>query len=111
MAGRGRPFKELDEEQIEALAGIGCTDEEIAVALKCSSDTLVRRYKEHLIKGREKCKTSVRRMQWKTAESGNCTMQIWLGKQLLGQRDHNDITSGGKPVALAPIVLDGEREL
>jgi hypothetical protein len=27
-------------------------------------------------------------MQFKSAEGGNVTMQIWLGKQLLGQKDH-----------------------
>jgi hypothetical protein len=26
-------------------------------------------------------------MQWKSAEKGNVTMQIWLGKQYLQQRD------------------------
>ena len=39
-------------------------------------------------KGREHAKISLRRMQFKSAEGGNVTMQIWLGKQLLGQRDH-----------------------
>jgi len=107
----GRPLKQLDEEQIEALAGIGCTDEEIAVALKCSSDTLTRRFAEHLRKGRELCKTSLRRMQWKSAESGNVTMQIWLGKQLLGQKDRNDVTSDDKAIVLGPLVLDGDKEL
>ena len=26
-------------------------------------------------------------MQWKSAENGNVTMQIWLGKQVLGQSE------------------------
>lgn len=107
----GRPRKELDPKQVEKMASIGCTDKEIAVALNCSSDTLTRNFADHLEKGRENCKSSLRRMQWKSAQAGNVTMQIWLGKQLLGQKDHADITSGGKPVSLAPIRLDGEREL
>lgn len=37
-------------------------------------------------------KASLRRMQFKTAESGNATMQIWLGKQYLGQKDKQDVT-------------------
>ena len=32
-------------------------------------------------------KVSLRRAQIKLAESGNATMLIWLGKQLLNQRD------------------------
>ena len=27
-------------------------------------------------------------------------MQIWLGKQLLGQKDHSDITSGGEKLRI-----------
>ena len=30
---------------------------------------------------------SLRRQQFKSAEAGNVTMQIWLGKQYLGQTD------------------------
>lgn len=40
-----------------------------------------------LKKGRADGRSSLRRMQFQTAEKGNPTMQIWLGKQLLGQRD------------------------
>ena len=32
-------------------------------------------------------KMSLRRQQFKSAENGNVTMQIWLGKQWLGQTD------------------------
>ena len=32
-------------------------------------------------------KMSLRREQWRSAEKGNVTMQIWLGKQWLGQTD------------------------
>jgi len=30
-------------------------------------------------------------MQWKSAEKGNVTMQIWLGKQILGQADKSEV--------------------
>ena len=36
-----------------------------------------------------KCE-SLRRAQLKVAEGGNATMLIWMGKQLLGQKDHAD---------------------
>lgn len=39
-------------------------------------------------------KASLRRMQFKSAEDGNVTMQIWLGKQMLGQRDKSEIDHG-----------------
>ena len=32
-------------------------------------------------------KYKLRQMQWKSAERGNVPMQIWLGKQILGQSE------------------------
>jgi hypothetical protein len=84
----GRPRKQVDERQIESLVGIGCTVAEIAASCGVSKDTLERNYAALIEKGREHAKCSLRRMQFKSAESGNVTMQIWLGKQLLGQKDH-----------------------
>src|SRR5688500_14810065 len=82
-----RPRKEVDPAVVERTAAIGCTVAEIAVVLGVSKDTLERRFAAAIEKGRERGKRSLRRMQWKTAKSGNPTMQIWLGKQLLGQAD------------------------
>jgi hypothetical protein len=88
----GRPVKDIDWNVVEKLASIQCTDEEIAAVLGVHSDTIKRRkkvpeYAEILANGRAKGRASLRRLQWKSAEVGNVTMQIWLGKQLLGQRD------------------------
>jgi hypothetical protein len=84
-----RPRKSIDYGLVESMAQIHCTQEEIAEVLGISVRTLQRRAKFCRIykKGREKGKASVRRMQFKSAEKGNVTMQIWLGKQILGQRD------------------------
>ena len=89
MAGKvGRPKIELDYELIEKLAGIMCTQEEIASFIGCSVDTLQRDetfcgiYKKGLDAG----KMSLRRKQWRLADT-NATMALWLGKQYLGQRD------------------------
>ncbi len=89
----GRPRKELDPQLVEDLARIQCTDAEIAAALHVSPALIVARKQSDLEflnayeKGREEGKTSLRRLQWKNAKAGNTTMQIWLGKQYLGQRD------------------------
>jgi hypothetical protein len=82
-----RPRKKIDREQVETLAAIGCTLPEIAVVMKCSKPTLERRFMATIEKGRERLKTSLRRMQYQSAQQGNVTMQIWLGKQYLNQRD------------------------
>lgn len=44
---------------------------------------------------------TLRRLQWKAAEGGNATMLIWLGKQLLGQKDssHVDLSNSDRSLA------------
>ncbi len=88
-----RPQKEINAEQVQKLAAIGCTDKEIADIVGCSHDTLTRRFKEDLAFGRANGRTSLRRKQWEVALSGNVTMLIWLGKQQLGQSDKQEIKS------------------
>lgn len=83
----GRPLLDLDEELIEKLASIHCTMEEIASVCKCSVDTLENRFSETIKEARAKGKSSLRRYQWEGAQKGNPAMLIWLGKQLLGQKD------------------------
>lgn len=85
-----RPQKNISAKQVEQLAGIGCTNEEIATLVECSVDTLVRRFAEVLKKGRETMKSSLRRFQYNSAKKGSVPMQIWLGKQYLNQRDKHD---------------------
>jgi hypothetical protein len=82
-----RPQKLIDVKQVEELAAIDCTYEEMAAVLDCSTKTLKRRFGPLIEKGRESGKTSLRRAQFKAAIGGNVTMLIWLGKQRLGQAD------------------------
>lgn len=108
----GRPPIAISPEQetmITELAGFHCTNEEIASQLGISAEVLTRRFQEAIQKGRLKFCTSLRRLQYRTAigyweekvfNKGKdnekverryiapCyTMQIWLGKQYMGQRD------------------------
>lgn len=77
----------LDERQIKELAEIQCTMGEIASVMGCSVDTLERRYADVIKEGRDKGKSSLRRMQYKKALEGNPTMLIWLGKHYLDQKE------------------------
>lgn len=100
----GRKPIDINPEQVTRLAAIGCTNEEIASVVGCSHDTLVRRFKEVLAEGRLQGKASLRRKQFELALAGNTTMLIWLGKQVLGQSDKQEITQTG------PIILDLSRK-
>jgi len=94
----GRPKKELDTDMIEKLASIFCTNEEISTIVGCHPDTLADNFSEYLKKGRDKGKMSLRRMQWEKAQSGNTTMLIWLGKQMLGQKDKIETSENNEPL-------------
>lgn len=98
----GRPRKELSDEDFEKIVGmirIQCTQDEICNIFGMTAETLNTRlqergeesfstlYKKHSDGG----KASLRRMQWKAAEEGNPTMLVWLGKQMLGQRDKQEL--------------------
>jgi hypothetical protein len=56
-----------------------------------SVDTLRDNFSDIIQRGQEEGKASLRRMQYQAAVKGNVVMMIWLGKQLLGQRDRADI--------------------
>ena len=106
----GRPQKEIDPEQFEALCEIQCTLPEIASVLRCSEKTIERwtqrTYKMSFVDAYKKFsangKTSLRRYQFELAKK-NASMAIFLGKQYLGQRD--------QPEADEPEALERAREL
>lgn len=86
----GRPPLNLDTEQVEELAKLGCTYDEIAAVLKCSADTLSRRYSDVIENGRQRGNESLRRKQFELAMKGDRVMLIWLGKQRLGQSEKSE---------------------
>lgn len=86
----GEPRIEIDPEQVEKLASLHCTVQEIADFFECSRDTIERRFRVQIQKGRASGKITLRRKQWQAAEKGNVSMLIWLGKNILGQKDKSD---------------------
>lgn len=164
----GRPKKEIDLKQVEALAMIQCTDEEMAAILDIDIRTITRKktqkysgFVQAYKRGKEKGKTSLRRIQWKAAQGityyaylcdkkqayslenicdiqrekkgstcGACTgarfttltefkggatgMQIWLGKQWLGQKDkaeHEVTGKGGGPIEIKDLREASKKDL
>lgn len=90
-----RPIKKIDKHQFEALCQIQCTQEEICAVLDVDHKTLdkwckstYKQYFSQVFKAKRQLgHASLRKSQWDSAKSGNVTMQIWLGKQFLGQKD------------------------
>lgn len=81
-----RPRKLVDLEELEKLASIGCTMKELAFFFEVSVDTLERNYAEVIQSGKEKGKTSVRRMMWKHGELGNSVALKYLVHNVLKER-------------------------
>lgn len=102
-----RPPTSIDYDLVTKLAMIDAWDAEIAVVIGFSAEGFCKRKQrdpkliEALEKGRANSKVSLRRAQWQAALGGNPTMLIWLGKQILGQRDRYGIEhtgGGGGPI-------------
>ena len=87
MGRKPLEFTAEQEEQIRKLAEISATMEEIAYVMGCSRSAL--RNFTHLVdEGKARGKVKLRRAQMELALSGNPTLLIWLGKQMLGQSDN-----------------------
>jgi hypothetical protein len=101
--GPSKPMTDKEFEQLVNMIRVLCTAEEICGILGISEDTLGRRIEERQIEGARNFaelykkhsgegKASLRRAQWKAAQDGNPTMLVWLGKQMLGQRDKHELS-------------------
>lgn len=111
MGKRGPKPTKPDWSQVEKLAALHCTGEEIAEFLGISYDTLERACKremqmklaDYLAQKKSIGRTSLRRAQYtKAVNEGNTTMLIWLGKQWLGQTDKIEHSGDDeKPIKLA----------
>jgi hypothetical protein len=107
---QGRPPLPVNAPLISGLAAIGATHNEIADFLHVSKRTLEywladektlhavtnkkTKVTEQLTlraimdRGYARMRISIRREQLKLLMAGNATMAVWLGKQVLGQKDH-----------------------
>jgi hypothetical protein len=97
MAKRGRPEIKVDLTQVIKCAAVGCTDEEIADITGIGVSTFrTRKHRQEFLaalkKARSDLRMSLRRSQVVAALAGNVTAQIWLGKNLLGQKDRKEVS-------------------
>lgn len=94
----GRPTKEIDAKTFEKLCFLQCTLEEICGFLEVSDKTLYswckrtygRQYSEVYAEKRQNGKISLRRAQFELAKR-SASMAIFLGKNILGQRDSYEV--------------------
>lgn len=113
-----RPHKlQPDDKTLKTLEGLGriqSTTKETAAVLDVSEQTFLTFLERHthardiFERAKENGKASLRRAQMKSALDGNVQAQIWLGKQLLGQREKQELEHTGKdgaPLATETTVI------
>jgi hypothetical protein len=111
----GAPRKVLDLEVARRAATLGCSPDEIAMLLGVARRTFHNHLKqdaalqEAVEERRAQGRTTLRRLQWQQANDGNTTMLIWLGKQLLGQRDRHEVSDDPERPALTFLHLTAMR--
>lgn len=90
--GRGKTKRIVFDQDVYKLATMGCTDREISNWFDMSESTLRYNFSSILEKARVDLKQSLRQAQLKLALSGNATMLIWLGKNILQQQENPNST-------------------
>ena len=93
----GRNNIVVPPEEVEDLASLGCTDRDIANWFGVDENTLRYNLSDHLLKGRENLKISLRRAMLKNAcVNLNAAVQIFLAKNMLGMSDNGMVTDNSK---------------
>ena len=99
-----RPKKyNIEGKQVQKLASLGCSNVEIADFFGCDESLIRKSYSEFITKGKTQVKIKLRQAQLNRAfgneddkgnslNDGNVSMLIWLGKQILGQKDAPEYT-------------------
>lgn len=114
----GRPkivWGDKEWKQVDTMCGYQGTGEEIAAVMDVDYDTLNRLCKDtwgvpfseyYKIKS-DRGKMSLRKLQFASAEHGNVMMQIWLGKQVLNQKEKAEAETIGR-IEVVGDVPDGD---
>lgn len=95
-------FGRLGATQIEMANWFMVARSTIQLAMADSEGVFSQTYAKGLSEGA----ASLRRLQWEQARKGNYKMQIWLGKQLLQQKDRMQVGSDNDAPLLVKIIDD-----
>ena len=114
-----RPKAIIDWKRVDYLLQAQCDGVGIAGILGVSPDTLYRAcqeenkigFAEYSQQKKSEGRELLRAKQFEKAiNEGDKTMLVWLGKQYLGQKDRNDITTGDKQLGGINIVAPTEAD-
>jgi hypothetical protein len=100
----GRKKKDIDWSNVDKMLRAGCTGTEVAASLGIHANTLYLAcqtenkcdFSEYSAEKKAIGYKMLKLARLETALNGNTTMQIWLSKQWLGERDKTDMDISGK---------------
>ena len=98
LVGRGDNQTVVPPEEVEKLAKLGCSLEEMSDWFGVPVNTIKYNFSSQIAKGRAETKQALRRAQIKLALQGNATMLIWLGKNMLGQSETGNSVGENEPL-------------
>lgn len=98
LIGRGENQTVVPPEDVLKLAKLGCSIEEISDWFGVPANTIKYNFSDIIAKGRAETKQALRRAQLSLALSGNATMLIWLGKNILGQQENPINSEANQPL-------------
>ncbi len=84
----GRNKTVIPEDQVAQLSEYHCTNKEMADFFDVPLQTFMDNFRDIITKHRIITKQRLRKKQLEVALSGDKTMLIWLGKQMLGQSEN-----------------------
>lgn len=87
IIGRGENKRVISPQDVESLAKSWASYKELSEYFGVKENTFRDHFRESVEKGRTLTKIALRRKQIEVALSGNTSMLIWLGKNLLEQSD------------------------
>jgi len=96
--GRGDNKKVIDPKEVEKLAALGMKITEMSEWFGVDDSTLNYNFKHEIQKGKHNLNCSLRQAQIRLALSGNATMLIWLGRNILGQTDSDNHGEANTPL-------------
>lgn len=109
---KGMKMEELKE--IAAYAAQPITKTDIDSMVKRINRHLADRYDcsyvQFVAQKRESWRVKLRNLQRRTAEKGNATMQIWLGKQDLGQAEKQENFNNNKNTGDSKLIVEFTKE-
>lgn len=98
----GRPPHEPDEvtrASVEAMAGCGIPEADIAKVIRIDPKTLRKHYRDELDTGHIRANAQVAQSLYEQATTGNVTAAIWWSKARMGWRETNRDDGGAGDLA------------